>query len=194
LKYLGPILCLTLLALTSACAAPEVIPLEPKTPEAASTEPPAAEAPADEPAIPTELVMPTKPAPQPPYTIGKPPPTFEIPPLANPPDPNDGVAVTAEPAARKPFSEPEIEALVRDDLAIRLGADAESIEQGRVEKVTWADQVLTCRSRKGLSEPARTPGYIVTFSQAGAEYIYHTDLYGGFVFCPAATKPLDPIQ
>lgn len=104
-----------------------------------------------------------------------------------PPQPPGGTA-------RPERSAGQVAAQIKADLAQRLGVAADQIEVASTGERTWPDQGLGCAARKGLYEPAPTPGYIVVLVYAGQRYEYHADRAGRFLRCDAPAKPLGPIR
>jgi hypothetical protein len=87
-----------------------------------------------------------------------------------------------------------VELLVRTDLAALLGLAPHEVQLVGAEARTWPDSSLGCAARKGVLEPAATPGFEMILRAAGNTHIYHTDLDGSFIRCSETQKPLGPIS
>ena len=104
------------------------------------------------------------------------------------------VAAQADVQPVKPMSQQEIEARVRIDAARRLQVTVEEIQIAETVERTWPDRGLGCNARRGVLEPAPTPGFRILV-QAGAQRLtYHTDRFGRVLRCAAPNKPLDRIK
>lgn len=75
--------------------------------------------------------------------------------------------------------------VVREDAAIKEKVDSEDIAVLMVKSVDWPNSCL------GLSQPGQvcaqviTPGYQITVTYKGTEYVYHTNKDGSiFVLAP----------
>jgi len=100
-------------------------------------------------------------------------------------------ATAATPSAA--LSQTAIEDLVTSDLATLLKLPAGQIQINSTVARTWNDQGLGC-ARKGLYEPAPTPGYELTLTSNGQTFRYHTDLHGRIIRCIESSKRLGPIS
>src|SRR6185503_13719084 len=103
-------------------------------------------------------------------------------------------AQAAAPSVVPALTRSEIEDRVRKDAAVRLGVSEDGLRVAAWDERTWPDRHLGCAARRGLSEPEPTPGYRFVVEVAGTRQSYHTDRAGRIVRCPAAGKPLGPIQ
>ena len=101
------------------------------------------------------------------------------------------LAAACSPAPAQVIVEPEqIEAVGKAvaDLADQLGLDVEGVQVVKVEDAEWSDSCL------GLGGPAEscaavvTPGYQVTLSVDGVEYVFRTDLSGDAVRMETITE------
>ena len=101
-------------------------------------------------------------------------------------------AATPNPAAS--LTKSELEKRVLSAASDRLGVAVTDLRVLAADERTWPDRQLGCASRRGLSEPEPTPGYRFVLEADGTRQSYHTDRAGRIVRCPAAGKPLGPIQ
>jgi hypothetical protein len=107
-----------------------------------------------------------------------------------------GIVAVFAAAALSPsleLSRSRIEERVRQAAAVRLGLPAADLRVVSSDERTWPDRSLGC-GRRGLTEPEPTPGYAFVLDVDGRPQTYHTDRTGRIVRCPAAGKPLGPIQ
>jgi len=107
-----------------------------------------------------------------------------------------GIVVFLAAAALSPAleaSRSRIEERVRQAAAVRLGLAAEDLRIVSSDERIWPDRSLGC-GRRGLMEPEPTPGYLFVLDVDGQRQTYHADRAGRIVRCPAAGKPLGPIQ
>lgn len=76
--------------------------------------------------------------------------------------------------------------LVRDaklDLGRRLGIDISEIELRELASATWPDLGLGCPRPGQTYGQMMVPGYRMTLSAGGRDYIYHTDSRNRVVLC-----------
>lgn len=66
-------------------------------------------------------------------------------------------------------------ARVRDDAALRTGADPDAIRIVAADPVLWFDTSLGCEAGAFAAPEMRVPGYVVTVDAAGTTLRYHTD-------------------
>jgi hypothetical protein len=85
------------------------------------------------------------------------------------------------------------EALVKQDLAKQLKVRTDQLTLVSATDRTWPDANLGCNARRGLAEPAPTPGFAFTLAHDGKQYVYHTDRTGRFRRCDPG-KPIAPIS
>lgn len=107
-----------------------------------------------------------------------------------------GIVAVFAAAALSPAleaSRSRIEDRVRQAAAAALGLPAEDLRLVSSDERTWPDRSLGC-GRRGFVEPAPTPGYVFVLDVDGRRQTYHADRAGRIVRCPAAGKPLGPIQ
>jgi hypothetical protein len=72
---------------------------------------------------------------------------------------------------------------VKADLASRLGVSQEGISLVSMEAMVWNDSSLGCPSPGGMYLQVLTPGYKITLSVDGKEYVYHTDEGNKYLLC-----------
>lgn len=77
----------------------------------------------------------------------------------------------------------------RQVLAMQLQLDLADVAITAVEAVTWPDQCLGKPNPAELCAAAETPGYRITLTANGEEYIYHTNADGSQVRLAAAPAP-----
>ncbi|MDX1991731.1 MAG: hypothetical protein SF029_05055 [bacterium] len=95
-------------------------------------------------------------------------------PTATPAPPTETPLPTSDPREQNDSAmQAEMIALVRADLAARLGTSPEAISIGLVEAVQWRSSLLDCASRNPLD--GEIPGYRVLAQVGEAVYEYHTD-------------------
>ena len=107
------------------------------------------------------------------------------------------LAASLSPATESPaaeLSKAELEKRVLDVASTRLGIAVRDVRILSADERTWPDRHLGCAARRGLAEPEPTPGYRFVLEVEGTRQSYHTDRAGRIVRCPAAGKPLGPIQ
>lgn len=74
------------------------------------------------------------------------------------------------------FSQRQLEALARADLAQRLGVPADAILLVGARPVEWPDASLGCAAGEEVKPGGASKGYVITLDHAGRQYTYHTDL------------------
>ena len=94
----------------------------------------------------------------------------------------------------KPMSQQEMEARVRIDAARRLQVTVDEIQIAETVERTWPDRGLGCNARRGVLEPAPTPGFRILVQAGTQRLTYHTDRFGRVLHCTTPTKPLDRIK
>ena len=94
----------------------------------------------------------------------------------------------------KPMSQDEMEVRVRADAARRLRVTVDEVRVAETAERTWPDRGLGCNARRGVFEPAPTPGYRIIVQAGNRRLTYHTDRSGRLLNCAAPAKPLDPIK
>jgi len=85
------------------------------------------------------------------------------------------------------FSQSQLEALARADLAHRLGAKPSEGSVVRTRAVEWPDATLGCGITEVSSAGGATKGFVITLSRRNREYEYHTDLRTA-IPCPPVEK------
>ena len=119
-------------------------------------------APLDPQAPPTE--QPSSSTPENPIQLGNTPDAVEMP--ANPPPVEKFVSLS------------------KNDLASRLGIEADKITLVKTAEMLWLNAALGC-PRPGQFYPAgRVPGFQIWLDVEGTEYIYNTDFNGTLILCP----------
>ena len=103
-------------------------------------------------------------------------------------------AAQADVQPVKPMSQQEMEARVRIDAARRLQVTVDEIQIAETVERTWPDRGLGCNARRGVLEPARTPGFRILVQAGTQRLTYHTDRFGRVLHCTTPTKPLDRIK
>ena len=75
-------------------------------------------------------------------------------------------------------------ALAKQDLAGRLGVEADKIALVKSAEQLWLNAALGC-PRPGVFYPSgRVPGFQIWLDVEGTEYIYNTDFNGTVIPCP----------
>ena len=91
-----------------------------------------------------------------------------------------GKAATKGPVPLPTFSQSQLEALARADLAHRLGAQADQVSLVRTWPVEWPDATLGCAKAEEASASGASKGFakgfVITLAHRGREYTYHADL------------------
>jgi hypothetical protein len=105
-----------------------------------------------------------------------------------------GASRAATPGPAAFLTKSELEKRVLDAASHRLGLAVTDVRILSADERTWPDRQLGCAARRGLTEPEPTPGYRFVLEADGTRESYHTDRAGRIVRCPAAGKPLGPIQ
>ena len=105
-----------------------------------------------------------------------------------------GSASRAAPSPAAELTKSELEKRVLNAASDRLGIAVNDLRVLAADERTWPDRHLGCAARRGFSEPQPTPGYRFVVEAEGTRQSYHTDRAGRIVRCPAAGKPLGPIQ
>ena len=105
-----------------------------------------------------------------------------------------GSASRAAPNLAAELTKSELEKRVLNAASDRLGIAVNDLRVLAADERTWPDRHLGCAARRGFSEPQPTPGYRFVVEAEGTRQSYHTDRAGRIVRCPAAGKPLGPIQ
>jgi hypothetical protein len=85
-------------------------------------------------------------------------------------------AATKGPLRLPTFSQSQLEALARADLAYRLGAKADEVSVIRTRPVEWPDATLGCAKAQAASGSGASTGFVITLARRGREYTYHADL------------------
>lgn len=110
-----------------------------------------------------------------------PPPDPRIVPSENPLQSNQTLEPTELP------STPPVEkfvALSKQDLASRLGVEADRVTLVKTAEKLWLNSALGC-PRPGQFYPSgRVPGFQIWLDVEGTEYIYNTDFNGTLILCP----------
>jgi hypothetical protein len=80
-------------------------------------------------------------------------------------------------------SEPDnpVVAIVKADLAARLGVAKSQIVVQSTESVQWSDSSLGCPQPGMMYAQVITPGYRIVLDYGGNQYNYHTNLTGGVI-------------
>lgn len=78
---------------------------------------------------------------------------------------------------------------LRQVLAMQLQLDLDDVAITAAEAVTWPDQCLGKPNPAELCAASETPGYRITLSTNGEEYVYHTNADGSQVRLAAAPAP-----
>ena len=99
----------------------------------------------------------------------------------------NALQLESTPEATEMPSTPPIEkfvALAKQDLASRLGVEADKITLVKSAEKLWLTAALDC-PRPGVFYPAgRVPGFQIWLEVEGTEYIYNTDFNGTVILCP----------
>jgi len=105
--------------------------------------------------------------------------------LRNLPPPATGDRRLKEaPAPGIPDYRPRLVRDVKLNLGRRLGVDISEIKLGDIASATWPDLSLGCPRPGRVYGQAIVPGYRITLSAGGRDYVYHTDARTRFVICP----------
>ena len=100
-----------------------------------------------------------------------------------PPPPTSDRQPKEAPAPGIPDYRPRLVRDVKLDLGRRLGVDISEIVLGDLASATWPDFSLGCPRPGQVYGQAIVPGYRITLSAGGREYVYHTDARTRFVIC-----------
>jgi hypothetical protein len=74
--------------------------------------------------------------------------------------------------------------LAKEDLAGRLGVEADRITLVKSAEKLWLNAALGC-PRPGVFYPSgRVPGFQIWLEAEGKEYVYNTDFNGNLILCP----------
>ena len=93
------------------------------------------------------------------------------------------------PAAIVPESlQQKITALAVTNLANRLSVDQSTIEIILIEPLTWPNSALGCPQPGQFYSEVTIPGLRIRLAVASVEVVYHTDLAGTLLLCPAQDK------
>jgi hypothetical protein len=96
-----------------------------------------------------------------------------------------GFEQTLEPTEMP--STPPVEkfvALSKQDLANRLGIQADKITLVKTVEKLWLNAALGCPRPGQFYAAGRVPGFQIWLEVEGTEYIYNTDLNGTVILCP----------
>jgi hypothetical protein len=74
-------------------------------------------------------------------------------------------------------------ALMKADLAARVGKSVDAAQVMRAEQVVWPDGSIGCAVPGGIYTQATVVGYLVEFEFEGRNYRYHSALNGAPIFC-----------
>lgn len=113
-----------------------------------------------------------------PPTAAPPAPTA-LPPTAVPPAPT----APAAPGGAGDVVPQDIISAIFADLAGRIGGDPAGFSVVVAEAVTWPDGSLGCPQPGMMYPQVLTDGFRVVVESDGAEYAYHGDERGQFVYC-----------
>ncbi len=106
-------------------------------------------------------------------------------------EPTESIKVTTVPS---PAVEDEVQKkliqLAIEDLATRLGINAEAISLMSAESTVWLDGALGCPTDR-VYTAEKVPGFQIRLRANGQAYVYHTDRTGQVILCQAA-KPYEP--
>jgi len=61
----------------------------------------------------------------------------------------------------------------------------------QVESVEWRDSCLGCAEKGTMCMDVITPGYRIVLQVGDQEYVYHTDMQGNVLYCPAGAPGED---
>ncbi|HET6628264.1 MAG TPA: hypothetical protein VFG91_00655 [Woeseiaceae bacterium] len=86
------------------------------------------------------------------------------------------------------FSQSQLEALARADLARRLGVPPGEISLLGTRPTEWPDASLGCAGDEAAPAGGASKGFVVTLSHAGRRYTYHTDLRRAIPCPPIKTR------
>jgi hypothetical protein len=84
-------------------------------------------------------------------------------------------------------STPSVEkfvALTKEDLASRLGIEADKITLVKTAEMLWLNAALGCPRPGQFYAAWRVPGFQIWLEVDGIEYIYNTDFNGTVILCP----------
>ena len=74
--------------------------------------------------------------------------------------------------------------LAKNDLASRLGVNADKIILIKTAERLWLNAALGCPRPGQFYAAGRVPGFQIWLEIEGAEYIYNTDFNGTLILCP----------
>ena len=114
-----------------------------------------------------------------------PPPNPEIVPPENSPENPLQFENTLDPTEMPSISPVEkFVTLTKEDLANRLGIEADKITLVKTVEKLWLNAALGC-PRPGVVYPSgRVPGFQIWLEVDRVEYIYNTDFNGTVILCP----------
>ncbi|MDX1687775.1 MAG: hypothetical protein R3248_07310 [Candidatus Promineifilaceae bacterium] len=101
----------------------------------------------------------------------------------------DGEAVEM-PAPGRPKPQIAMINQAAQDLAERLGIEADDVSVGAVEEVQWSDSSLGCPAADGVYMQVITPGFRITLQVEGETYDYHTDRSDTVILCGPDGRPV----
>jgi hypothetical protein len=134
-------------------------------------------------------------------------PTSTVEPSATAPEAGVTASATAEPVpvvtdeadenGTETPEQPQLEILVRQDLAQRLEVDPEAIEIVTKEAVEWPNGAMGCPAPGAVYTQAIVPGFRMVLEVDGERYEYHTDRQQRFLLCEGGEPqfpaiPIDP--
>ncbi len=90
----------------------------------------------------------------------------------------ESTAMTTNPSVEK------FVALSKNDLASRLGLDADKITLVKSVEKLWLNAALGCPRPGVFYSSGRVPGFQIWLEFEGIEYIYNTDFNGTLILCP----------
>ncbi len=95
------------------------------------------------------------------------------------------------PQAGAPAAESDNPAALnqRQVLAMQLQLDLQAVQITNIEAVTWSDACLGVPNPVELCAAAETPGYRMTLTANGKQYVYHTNKDGSLVRLAEAPNP-----
>lgn len=99
------------------------------------------------------------------------------------PQPPTNSTPSVAPAPGVPNPQVAMEQKVKMDLAQKLNLDISQITVVNSEAVDWNDSSLGCPQPGFGYMDVITPGYKITLSANGQQYIYHTDTNNAFILC-----------
>ena len=92
-----------------------------------------------------------------------------------------GLEMPSTQTAKKDETQNNAVEIVRDQVASQLNVEASNLGLVSVEPIDWPDACLGILHEGDICAQVITPGFRITFSSAGQNYTYHTDLSASMI-------------